>query len=134
LIINRESREKKFRAEAGESKMKTVGPIAIQHQFEIQSSSVNTLFFATLAIIMMLTVPAPADPETMPVDKRITIKKVFPDADNGFVYALGYYVAAPIEAVWHFKTDFKKWHPNTGANAWLHWELDREGAYNEQTG
>jgi len=86
--------------------MKKFGPIAIQHQFEIQSSTVNTLFLATLAIIMMLTVPAQADTETMPVDKRITIETVFPDADNGFGYVLEYYVAARIEAVWLFKTDF----------------------------
>ena len=42
----------------------------------------------------------------MPLDKRITLKRVYPDAKDGFGYMLEYYIPAPIEAVWRFKTDF----------------------------
>ena len=85
--------------------MKSIGPIAINRPRDIGSSRANTLFLATL-LIMMITMPVHAEPETKPMDKRISIEKVFPDANGGFGYVLEYYVPAPIEAVWRFKTDF----------------------------
>lgn len=86
--------------------MKSIGPIAISRQWNVGSSTANTLFFAAIVTIMMLTLPVHAEPETKPMDKRISIEKVFPDANGGFGYVLEYYVPAPIEAVWRFKTDF----------------------------
>ena len=87
--------------------MERIGPIAIsrQHQWDVGSSTANTLFITTL-LIMMITMPVHAEPETKPMDKRISIEKVFPDANGGFGYVLEYYVPAPIEAVWRLKTDF----------------------------
>ena len=86
--------------------MESIVPRAIQHPLEMKSSTANILFFATIAVIMMLTVPAQGEPNSVPVDQRITIERVLPDADGGFGYILEYYVAAPIKAVWHFKTDY----------------------------
>ena len=86
--------------------MKTMNSFAIEHPSSVSSSRANTLFFSTLVVIMMLTLTAHAESGTLPVDKRITIERVFPDSDTGFGYVLEYYVPAPIEAVWRFKTDF----------------------------
>ncbi len=90
----------------GATKMKSIGPIAIRHPMRIPFSKANILFLATLVIYLLLTVTVHAEPATVPVSKRISIGKVFPDANGGFGYILEYYVAAPIEAVWRFKTDF----------------------------
>lgn len=92
--------------EKGGTRMKSIYPQAIRHPYEIPSSTANTLFFATIVIIMMLTLTVNAEPEKMPMDKRISLEKTFPDANGGFGYVLEYYVPAPIEAVWRFKTDF----------------------------
>jgi len=86
--------------------MKNNGSRAIRHPLGTKSSRANTLFFATLAVIMMLTLPARGEPETISVDKRITIERIYPDTKGGFGYLLQYYVAAPIEAVWNFKTGY----------------------------
>lgn len=94
------------KAPEGGTRMKRIYCHSICHPFEMPSSKANTLFFAALVTIMMLTLTAHAEPETMPMDKRISIEKVFPDANGGFGYILEYYVPAPIEAVWRFKTDF----------------------------
>jgi hypothetical protein len=86
--------------------MKSIGTVAIRYPFGIRSSTANTLFFATLVIIMMLTLTVHAETATMPMDKRISLERVFPGANGGFGYVLEYYVPAPIEAVWRFKTNF----------------------------
>ena len=86
--------------------MKNTGAHTIQQQLGVQSSAANTFFIATLVITMMLSMAAHAKPEPMTIDKRISIQRVLPDADDGFGYVLEFLVAAPIEAVWHFKTDF----------------------------
>jgi hypothetical protein len=86
--------------------MKSTDTLTIRHPLEIRSSTANTLLFATLVIIMMLTMTVHAEPVTVPLDKRISLKKVFPEANGSFGYVLEYYVPAPIEAVWHFKTDY----------------------------
>jgi len=81
-------------------------PHALRYPLETPSSTANTLFFATLVMVMMLSLTVHAEPGTMPLDRRISIEKVFPDANGSFGYVLEYYVPAPIEAVWRFKTDF----------------------------
>ena len=65
----------------------------------------NTLFLTTL-LITMITIPVHAESGTKPMDKRISIERVFPAANGGYGYLLEYYVPAPIEAAWRFKTDF----------------------------
>lgn len=87
--------------------MKSIYAHAIRHPLQMPSSTAYPLFCATIVIIItMLTLTAHAEPETMPMDKHISIERVFPDDNGSFGYVLEYYVPAPIEAVWSFKTDF----------------------------
>jgi len=83
-----------------------IGPLAIRQSLRLESSTANSLFFATLVAVMMLRMIVHAEPPTMPIDKTISIERVLPDDGNGFGYVLEYYIAAPIEAVWQFKTKF----------------------------
>ena len=64
--------------------MKRTGPITIRHPMRIPFSKANTLFLATLVIYLMLTVTVHAEPATVSVSKRVSLEKVFPDANGGF--------------------------------------------------
>lgn len=86
--------------------MKTTNALTIRHPLEIPFSMTNTLFFATITIVMMLSATVKAEPEAAPADQRISIKSVVPEATGGYGYVLEYDVPAPIEVVWRFKTDF----------------------------
>ena len=86
--------------------MKRAYPLTILYPLDVPAKKINTLFLATFVIVMMLTPTVDADPVTMPLDRRISIETVLPDANGGFGYKLEYYVPSPIEAVWRFKTDF----------------------------
>ena len=86
--------------------MKTSNPLTDRCPLGRGSSTANTLFMATLSIIVMITLPGHAGSGKNTVYKRISLEKVIPDGREGFGYVLEYYVPAPIETVWRFKTDF----------------------------
>jgi len=86
--------------------MKSAYPLTTLYPLDEPARKINALFLATFVIVMMLTPTVDADPVTLPLDRRIAIEKVLPATGGGFGYKLEYYLPAPIEAVWRFKTDF----------------------------
>ena len=78
---------------------------AALNSMELRIGTANVLLL-TITMVLMLTLPARADLEKTPIDKRISLKKLLPESSGGFGYVLEYYLPAPIEAVWRFKTEF----------------------------
>ena len=66
----------------------------------------TTSVWFTLAVMIAQAAPGLADPGSMSAVGRISLTRLEPDTDRGFGYRLEYYVLAPIEAFWRFKTDF----------------------------
>ncbi|MGD8286302.1 MAG: hypothetical protein PVG08_19450 [Desulfobacterales bacterium] len=68
------------------------------------SPSLSIIVAAT--ILMLLSVAGHAGTRHSSVHDKIVLERVSSAASGGYGYKLQYYVAAPIEAFWIFKTDF----------------------------
>ena len=66
---------------------------------------INT-FILTALFLLVSAIPGQAEQKGLPNDGKIILERLSADENRGYGYRLQYYVAAPIEAVWRFKTDF----------------------------
>ena len=66
-----------------------------------------TLLVSTAALLFVASATGDAYAESLPTNEEISVARVSPDEKGGYGYRLQYYVAAPINALWRFKTDFE---------------------------
>ena len=74
----------------------------------LKSQIYNTfiLLSVTTIFLMLLSAVGHADTTHSSVHDKVLLERVSSEANGGYGYKLQYYVAAPIEAFWIFKTDF----------------------------
>lgn len=72
--------------------------------YHVYSAGSSVLVAAT--ILMLLSVAGHADTRHSSVHDKVVLEKISSAVSGGFGYKLQYYVAAPIETFWIFKTDF----------------------------
>ena len=78
----------------------------IRSSFVLYPSAVNAYILVVLVLLTMPAKSVQAGSEKILFDERINLRRVVPEKEDGFGYVLQYYVSAPIEAFWRFKTDF----------------------------
>lgn len=64
------------------------------------------LFYLLIIFMNLLTVAGHAVTADSTINAEISVEAVAYDVDRGYGYKLQYYVAAPIDVFWRFKTDF----------------------------
>ena len=65
-----------------------------------------TLIYLLIIFMTLLTVAGHAGTAESTINAEISVEAVAYDVDRGYGYKLQYYVAAPIDVFWRFKTDF----------------------------
>jgi hypothetical protein len=66
----------------------------------------GTLIYLLIIFMTLLTVAGHAGTAESTINAEISVEAVAYDVDRGYGYKLQYYVAAPIDVFWRFKTDF----------------------------
>ena len=77
--------------------------------FKIRPISKLRIIVSVLAAIVpfiLITANASGDTDTTLVRYKISLEHLTPDEKGGYGYKLQYYVPAPIDVFWRFKTDF----------------------------
>jgi len=64
----------------------------------------NTIFIALMAMLFAQVLHA--DTKGSSAGKKMSLETIIPHANKGYGYKLQYYIFAPIDVSWSFKTDF----------------------------
>ena len=74
--------------------------------FNLYQTNNSILFYVLIILLTLLTVAGHAGTADSTINDQISVEAVAYDVDRGYGYKLQYYVAAPIDVFWLFKTDF----------------------------
>ena len=74
--------------------------------FNLYQINIRSLLYLLIILLTLLTVAGHADTTDSTINDQISVEAVAYDVDRGYGYKLQYYVAAPIDVFWLFKTDF----------------------------
>jgi len=72
----------------------------------LNGNDTSNILCLTIIILTLLTVGGHADTTDSTINDHISVEALAYDVNRGYGYKLQYYVAAPIDVFWHFKTDF----------------------------
>ena len=74
--------------------------------FRSHRANNGILLYFLIIPLTLLTVAGHAGTADSTINAEISVEAVAYDVDRGYGYKLQYYVAAPIDVFWRFKTDF----------------------------